>query len=239
MQRIEERLKRLEEKIEAACAKAQRSRDEIRLVVVTKSARVEEIKEIIKTGYYQLGENRVGQLKSVSEEIEQFLNNNPNIPAEKVNWHMIGHLQRNKVKQVLPLASLIHSVDTLRLAEEINDEAEKMWLCPRILLQVNSSGEVQKFGVPAAAAIHLAEQIATLKNVSLVGIMTMAPLTMDKFIIKQCFSRAREIFDEIKREKIGGSGFKHISMGMSQDFEEAIAEGATILRIGSAIFSDF
>ena len=150
---------------------------------------------------------------------------------------MIGHLQRNKVRQVLPVACLIHSVDTLRLAEEISASATKLNVHSRVLLQVNTSNEPQKYGVPVGAAIHLAEQIGTLPNMELVGLMTMAPLTHNKDVVRACFIRARELFDEMCSEKILGPGFRELSMGMSSDYELAVAEGGTILRIGSAIFA--
>lgn len=146
-------------------------------------------------------------------------------------------MQRNKVIQVLPIVSLIHSVDTLRLAEEINNFAPKLNLCPRVLLQVNTSNEPQKYGVPVGAATHLAEQIETLPNLKLIGLMTMAPLTHNKDIIRDCFVRARELFVEMRGEKIVGPQFTELSMGMSSDYEIAVEEGATIIRIGSAIFA--
>jgi pyridoxal phosphate enzyme (YggS family) len=150
---------------------------------------------------------------------------------------MIGHLQRNKVRQILPVVSLIHSVDTLRLAEEINGSAGRMGLRPRVLLQVNTSNEPQKYGVPVGAATHLAEQIETLPHLRLIGLMTMAPLTRDKELIRACFTRARELYYEMRGEKIVGKQFTELSMGMSSDYELAVEEGATILRIGSAIFA--
>jgi hypothetical protein len=133
--------------------------------------------------------------------------------------------------------SLTHSVDTLRLAEEINASAAKLNLQPKVLLQVNTSDEPQKYGAPVGAAIHLAEQMETLPNLKLVGLMTMAPLTHNKDIVRTCFIRARELFVEMKGEKIVGPQFTELSMGMSSDYKVAIEEGATILRIGSAIFA--
>jgi pyridoxal phosphate enzyme (YggS family) len=150
---------------------------------------------------------------------------------------MIGHLQRNKVRQVLPIAVLIHSVDTLRLAEEINTAAAKLNSHPKVLLQINCSNEPQKYGVPVGAATHLAEQIETLPHLQLVGLMTMAPLTHNKDVVRSCFVRARELFVEMRGEKIVGPQFTELSMGMSSDYEIAVEEGATILRIGSAIFA--
>lgn len=215
-----------------------REPSDIRLVVVTKSADFEAIKEVLHLGYTHFGENRVQQLKKVAAQVSEFLQQESGTgqPPE-IHWHMIGHLQRNKVRQVLPMVSLIHSVDTLRLAEEISNSAAKMNLRPKILLQVNTSNEPQKYGVPVGAAIHLAEQIETLPNVQLIGLMTMAPLTRNKDIIRACFTRARELFYEMRGEKIVGQQFTELSMGMSSDYEIAIEEGATILRIGSAIFA--
>lgn len=239
MSKVSESIKRLKDNIGAACARIGKNPDKIKLVVVTKSATVEAIKEVINLGFTDLGENRVQQLKKVSAQIADFLENSDLEPPRppKVNWHMIGHLQRNKVRQVLPITSLIHSVDTLRLAEEINTSAAKINLCPKVLLQVNTSREPQKYGVPVGAATHLAEQMLTLQNLRLVGLMTMAPLTYNKDVIRACFVRAKELFIEMQGEKVVGQDFTELSMGMSSDYEIAIEEGATILRIGSAIFA--
>ena len=150
---------------------------------------------------------------------------------------MIGHVQRNKVRRILKIVSVIHSLDTLRLAEEIDKAAAKMKIRPEVMLQVNCSLEPQKYGVPVGAATHLAEQIVTMPNLRLTGLMTMAPLTRNKNTVRACFIRARELFEEIKNGHIAGPDFVHLSMGMSQDYEIAVEEGATILRIGSAIFA--
>ena len=239
MTKIEERIKRVEETIANVCARAGREPEDIRLVVVTKSAETEQIQEVIRLGCHHLGENRVQQLKKVSAQVAEFVQKPPgdSVPSKEIYWHMIGHLQRNKVRQVLPVVSLIHSVDTLRLAEEINNSAARLNLCPRVLLQVNASNEPQKYGVPVGAATHLAEQIDTLPHLKLIGLMTMAPLTRNKDVIRACFTRARELFYEMRGEKIVSSQFTELSMGMSSDYEIAIEEGATILRVGSAIFA--
>jgi hypothetical protein len=236
---IGDRLKRVKETIASACAHADRDTSEVTLVVVTKSATNEAIEEIVRLGERQLGENRVQQLKKVYIQVEEFLNQMPasQPTANKICWHMIGHLQRNKVRQVLPLVEMIHSVDTLRLAEEINGCASKLGMCVKVLLQVNTSEEPQKFGVPVGAAPHLAEQIQTLPNLKLAGLMTMGPLTHNKDEVRKCFIRARELFIEMRGERVVGRDFKELSMGMSSDYEIAVEEGATILRIGSAIFS--
>ena len=239
MTKISERIERVKDTINSACARLGRDPGEIKLVVVTKSVAIEGIKEVISLGITELGENRVQQLKKVSTQIAEFsqVEGGDSACSRKVNWHMIGHLQRNKVRQVLPIASLIHSVDTLRLAEEINAAAAKLNLCPSVLLQVNTSREPQKYGVPVGAVTHLAEQMETLPGLKLIGLMTMAPLTHNKDVVQACFVRARELFVEMRGEKIVGQQFTELSMGMSSDYEVAIEEGATILRIGSAIFA--
>ncbi|MHC5088929.1 MAG: YggS family pyridoxal phosphate-dependent enzyme [Planctomycetota bacterium] len=236
---IADKLKKVRDDVAGACARAGRSEKSVKVVVVTKTASAAAIQEVIREGFVDLGENRVQHLKQVAEEVGTFLKENQDDPAiaEKVNWHMIGHLQRNKVKQTLQLCRMVQSVDTLRLAEELNTQSHKLGLHTNILLQINCSGEPQKYGAPVGAAVHLAEQFATMGNLRLVGLMTMAPLTMDKDRVRASFARAREIFEEIRGERVSGAKFKHLSMGMSQDFEIAIEEGATMLRIGSAIFN--
>lgn len=238
MSNIIENLEHIESNIANACARSRRSQDNVTLVVVTKTASPDTIKEVVRAGYCELGENKAQHLKLVHDEIAQFLDkkqNGENLPT-KVRLHMIGHLQRNKVRQVLKMSSFIHSVDTLRLAEEVSRTAEKIKTTPSILIQVNCSKEPQKYGVPVGAAIHLAEQIATMPNVRLAGIMTMGPLTQNEDLIRAGFVRAREIFEDIKTAGMCGNHFKHLSMGMSNDYEIAVEEGATILRIGSAVF---
>lgn len=234
MSKIAERIKQVKDKINGICAKAGRNFEDIHLVIVTKSASLEAVQEVIHLGHHDLGENHVQQLKKVATQLESPPEGQT---APLIRWHMIGHLQRNKVKQVLSKTFLIHSVDTLRLAEEISQTAHKMNLKARILLQVNTSNEPQKYGVPVGAATHLAEQMQTLPNIQVCGLMTMAPLTRNKDIVRACFIRARELFVEMRGERIVGPEFTHLSMGMSSDYEVAVEEGATILRIGSAIFA--
>ena len=231
MTNVAARIQQVNEKIAAVCARAGRQPGEVTLIIVTKSATPDQIKEVLDLGYRDLGENRVQQLKKVSEDIETLSSKTP------INWHMIGHLQRNKVRTVLPMITMVHSVDTLRLAEEINAAAAKLQTRTRILLQVNAGEEPQKYGVPVGAAIHLAEQFETMPNVQLCGLMTLGPLTHDSGAIRACFARMRELFMEIRSSRVVGPHFNQLSMGMSHDYEIAIEEGATMLRIGSAIFA--
>lgn len=239
MSSIADRLQQVQDNIEAACRRSGRDPRHVTTVVVTKTASPDQIKEVIRAGRTELGESRVQHLKVIADEIDAFLKEHADDPAvpEAVTWHMIGHLQRNKVRQALQVSNIVHSVDTLRLAEEINTAAAKLDRHPNILLQVNCSEEPQKYGAPVGAAIHLAEQIASMPNLRLVGLMTMAPLTMNKDIVRASFIRCREVFEEIRKERISGAKFRHLSMGMSQDYEIAVEEGATLLRIGSAIFA--
>jgi pyridoxal phosphate enzyme (YggS family) len=239
MSKIADNLQKVKDKIEDTCVKCGRNSSEITLVTVVKSANFDQIKEVIRLGCTQLGENRVQHLKIVTDDLAALAQQNPEEDSiyTRVNWHMIGHLQRNKVRQLLRISEFIHSVDTLRLAEEISKTAFRMDICPNILMEINCSQEPQKYGVPVGAAIHLAEQIATMPNIKLAGLMTMAPLSLNKDIVKAAFGRAKELFEEIRGEKIAGAHFRHLSMGMSQDYQIAIEHGATILRIGSAIFT--
>ena len=189
---------------------------------------------MVEAGLGDLAENRVQQLMQRAEEMQAWLARRGS-EAPTVRWHMIGHLQRNKVRQVLSVAGTIHSVDSLRLAEEISLRASAIGKVADVLLEVNCSQETQKFGCAVAAARHLGELMTTLKNLRLVGLMTMAPETKDMEHSRPAFALLREIFEEIRHEGAGGEAFRHLSMGMSQDYPVAVEEGATMLRIGTAL----
>ena len=239
---LEIKLNDVKSRINEACAKANREPAEVTLIAVTKSAAPEQIREILQLGVGDLGESRAQVVTQKAAQVNEFYQRQkargedaPNLAA-RLRWHMIGHLQRNKVKPILPLIDLIHSVESLRLAEEIEVAAEKLDRRIPVLLQINASEEKSKFGVAVGAAVPLAEQIATMPRLALVGLMTMAPLGATDDEARAVFCRTREIFEEIKWNKIGGAGFRHLSMGMSNDFEAAIAEGATMVRIGTGLF---
>jgi pyridoxal phosphate enzyme (YggS family) len=241
---LDERLREVRERIASACAKANREVSEVTLIAVTKTAAPEQIREILQLGVGDLGESRVQVLTQKVAQLNEFYQRQKargeadavaSLPA-KLRWHMIGHLQRNKVKPILPLVDFIHSLDSLRLAEEIEASAGKLGRKVPVLLQVNASEEKSKFGVAVGAAVHLAEQIASMSHVALVGLMTMAPLEATLDESRAVFARTHEIFEEVRWNKIGGAGFRHLSMGMSNDYEPAIAEGATMVRIGTALF---
>ena len=237
---LAEKLDEVKDRIATACAKGKREPSDVTLIAVTKTAAPEQMREILSLGVGDLGESRVQVLQQRAAQVNEFYarqkaHDGENMPA-KLRWHMIGHLQRNKVKPILPLVSLIHSVDSLRLAEELDGHALKAERKIPVLMQVNASEEAQKFGVAVGAAVHLAEQIDSMENLQLLGLMSMAPFDADERTIRQCFSRTREIFEEMKWHKIGGTSLRHLSMGMSNDFELAIEEGATMVRIGTLLF---
>lgn len=237
---LAEKLAEVKDRIATAATKAGREPGEVTLIAVTKTAAPEQVREILQLGVGDLGESRVQVFTQKVSQVNEFYQRQKKGDADSVaprlRWHMIGHLQRNKVKPILPLVDFIHSVDSLRLAEEIETAAGKLEKKIPVLLQVNASEEKSKFGVAVGAAVHLAEQIATMSRLSIVGLMTMAPLDADEKEIRATFVRTREIFEECKWHKIGGTGFRHLSMGMSHDYEIAVAEGATMVRIGTALF---
>lgn len=238
---LAEKLDEVRDRIAAAASKAGREPREVTLIAVTKTAAPEQIREAIQLGVSDLGESRVQVITQRIPQVNEFLarqrtHGEPGAVPNKIRWHMLGHLQRNKVKPLLPLVDYIHSVDSLRLAEEIEQHAGKLGKKIPIMLEVNASEETSKFGVAVGAAVHLAEQIDTMQHITLVGLMTMAPLTDDQDKCRFVFARTREIFEEMKWHKIGGANFRHLSMGMSNDYETAIAEGSTMVRIGTNLF---
>lgn len=239
---LAEKLDEVKDRIASAAIKAKREPGEVTLVAVTKTAGPEQIREILQLGVADLGESRVQVLTQRAAQVNEFQQRliargeGAGVVPDKLRWHMIGHLQRNKVKPVLPLVHLIHSIDSLRLAEEIDQHAAKIGKRQQVMMQVNTTEEPQKHGVAVGAAVHLAEQIDSMPNLQLVGLMCMGPLSDDEGKIRQAFTRCREIFEEMRWHKIGGVNLRHLSMGMSDDFEAAIREGSTMVRIGSLLF---
>jgi pyridoxal phosphate enzyme (YggS family) len=221
------RVVEVRQRIAEACARAGRSADQLLLLAVTKSASPDQIRQAISLGLCDLGENRVQNLQQRRRDL----------PEAAVRWHMIGHLQRNKVRDVISCSTLIHSVDSLRLALEIDLAAGALQRKVPILLQVNASEEPQKYGCPMADAPALAEAMLGKSNLQLRGLMTMAELSNDPARIGRAFVRARELFESL-RARLGSPDFRELSMGMSHDYPLAIAEGATIVRVGSALFGE-
>lgn len=256
---LAQRYAQIKERVARAARRAGRKPDDILLVAVTKFAEPEQIRELVHLGHRDFGENRVQQLIQRASMLEEYLarhrvlvhtphpviaggslidadNRRGTERLPVVRWHMIGHLQRNKARKVVEFCRLIHSVDSLRLAEELQTIALRRDQPIEVLLQVNCSEEATKFGCAAAAAPHLAEQIDTMVYVRLRGLMTMAPLCDDPERARPAFSRCRELFEEIRAAGVGEGRFNILSMGMSNDFEVAIEEGANLVRIGTAIF---
>jgi hypothetical protein len=230
-------------RLRAAAVRSGRRAEDVLLVAVTKTASIDQIRELVKLGQVDLGESRVQMLAQHAAQVEEFLHRcrvlarpgGAKVPRE-VRWHMIGHLQRNKVRKVQPLVRLIHSIDSLRLAEEVQAVAAKLEAPVDVLIQVNVSGERQKHGVAPAATRHLIEQIETMFNVRVRGLMCMAPFGDDPEVARPVFERCHELFEDIRREGVAGDRFDILSMGMTGDFEVAIECGANMVRVGTAIF---
>lgn len=222
---IAENLNIVEEKVVNSCKKCGRDRSEITLIAVSKTQSVEVIKECLASGIKDLGENKAQEMKDKSEQI-----------SGDVNWHFIGHLQTNKAKYIINSAEYIHSVESIKLAEEINRKAEQIGKKQKVLLEIKTSDEATKFGLETNNEIlSITEYCANLSNLDLVGLMTMAPYTDNIDVIRNCFIKLREI-----KERVNNAGFKltELSMGMTNDYEIAVEEGATMLRIGTAIFGE-
>ncbi|MGB5529932.1 MAG: YggS family pyridoxal phosphate-dependent enzyme [Ignavibacteriaceae bacterium] len=220
---IAENLNHLKDRIALKCAECKRDPGGIRLVAVSKLFGTDAIEEANKLGVTDFGENKAQELRDKYE-----------ILGDKVTWHFIGTLQRNKVKYAVKAASYIHSVDSSILADEINKEAKKIEKIQKILLEVNTSFEESKSGLKDRTEImKLVKHCSTLSNINLVGLMTMAPYTDAEKIIRKSFIDLRKLKDEINQN---GFDLRELSMGMTNDYEIAIEEGATMLRTGSAIF---
>jgi len=227
---IAEALKKVRERIYSAALRSGRNPQEIKLVAVTKTVDVERIIEAINAGVTILGENRVqeAQKKVSSNELR--------VTSSKIQWHLIGHLQRNKAKHAVRLFDLIHTIDSTSLAEEVNKEAEKTQKIQRVLVEVKLSEEETKHGVSEKDLISLLERIKGLNNLKLEGLMTMPPFFEEPEKVRQYFKRLRELRDNINKLRVMSYELRELSMGMSHDFEIAIEEGATMVRIGTAIF---
>lgn len=225
---LRENLEQVEKKIQAACDRAGRDRSEVTLIAVSKTKPVEMLNEVYEAGIRHFGENKVQEL---CEKIERM--------PEDIKWHMIGHLQRNKVKYIVGNnVELIHSVDSYRLAEEINIQAKKKNVIVPVLVEVNIAEEESKFGISADDAIQLVEQIAALENVKIEGLMTIAPYVVDAEENRLYFRRIKQLSVDIGNKNIDNVSMKILSMGMTGDYEVAIEEGATLVRVGTGIFGE-
>jgi hypothetical protein len=216
-------------KMSHAAISAGRSPDEVKLIAVTKTVGIEKIKEAVDIGLRIFGENRVQESQKKISSLESYVANS------KIEWHLIGHLQKNKAKYAVQLFDLIHTVDSIELAEEISRQAEKIDKIQRVLVQVKLSEEETKHGVAEESLIPLLKKIQGMNNIKLEGLMTMPPFFEDPEKTRPYFRMLRELMN-----KAGNAGcdLSELSMGMSNDFKVAIQEGATMVRIGSAIFGE-
>ena len=222
---LPDNLHRLRAEMAAACTACGRSANDVTLVAVTKHAESTWVQRLVELGVSDLAENRPQQLL---ERAEQF-------PSE-IRWHLVGHLQRNKVKQVLPRTVLIHSVDSLRLLTRISEVAAELSLRPRVLLEVNVSGEASKDGLSATELTSRWDVFQSVPHVDVVGLMTMAPLADDPEAARPVFQELRQLRDHLAARAAPHVKLTELSMGMSGDFVVAIEEGATLVRIGSRLF---
>jgi pyridoxal phosphate enzyme (YggS family) len=218
-------LERVREQIAAAAMKAGRAVEDIELVAITKTHPAEKVREAIEAGQSLFGESRVQEARAKI----------PELPSN-IRWHFVGHLQKNKIRHALPLFEMIHSVDSLALAEDINRVAQDLGLHPRVLLEVNVAGEGSKFGFAHDKLREQMEELLGLQRLSILGLMTIPPPADDAEGSRRYFLQLRELRDRLQTDF--RVDLPQLSMGMTQDFPVAIEEGATLVRVGTAIFGE-
>lgn len=224
---IQENIKAVEDRIAAECQKAGRDPEDVTLIAVSKTKPVEMLREAYEYGCRDFGENKVQELLDKYEEMPR-----------DIRWHMIGHLQRNKVKYIVDKVYLIHSVDSLRLAEEISKEAMKKQVTVKILIEINVAEEESKYGVRLEEAEELIRAAALLPNICICGLMTIAPCVEDPEENRPIFRSLKKLAVDIKMKNIDNVHMGVLSMGMTGDYEVAIEEGATMVRVGTGIFGE-
>lgn len=227
MAMIKENMKHVEQVIDKVCEESGRNRSEVTLIAVSKTKPVEMLQEAYETGCRDFGENKVQELVDKYEVL-----------PKDIRWHMIGHLQRNKVKYIVDKVHLIHSVDSIRLAEEISKEAVKKNVSVNILIEVNVADEETKFGTSLEEAKQLVREAAKLPNVHIKGLMTIAPITQNAEENRQFFQQLKKLSVDIAAENIDNVSMEVLSMGMTGDYSVAVSEGATLVRVGTGIFGE-
>jgi pyridoxal phosphate enzyme (YggS family) len=225
MTSITENLERVREQIAAAAAKVGRAAGEIELVAITKTHPADKVREAIEAGQTLFGESRVQEARAKI----------PELPSN-LRWHFVGHLQKNKIRHALPLFEMIHSVDSLGLAQDINRIAEEQGMHPRVLLEVNVAGEGSKFGFSPEKLRDQMEELLALPRLSILGLMTIPPLAEETEASRKYFFQLRELRDRLQTEF--HVDLAQLSMGMTEDFAVAVEEGATLVRVGTAIFGE-
>ena len=224
---INSSIKQVTKNIEKAAIKSGRSLGDIKLIAVTKTRSIDEMKVVSELGVIDFGENRVQELEGKYDAF-----------GSDINWHLIGHLQRNKVKYIIDKVRLIHSVESLRLAKAIDKEAAKAGIIAHILVQVNIAAEDTKFGLAKEEVEPLLREIGLLKNIKVQGLMAMAPYTMNPEENREYFRAIKKLSVDINSQKIDNIHIKELSMGMTNDYMVAIEEGSTIVRVGTGIFGE-
>lgn len=224
---LSNRIQTVEERILAACTRSGRRREEVKLVAVTKTVSIEVALSLPELGLFHLGESRPQELWRKAAAL-----------PPTIQWHLVGHLQRNKIERTLSIVHLIHSVDSLHLLVALNEEAAKRQALVNVLLEVNASREATKHGFAPEEVPGLAATIAGLQNARVCGLMTMAAFEDDPERTRPTFARVRALRDRLQQELGSSLPLDHLSMGMSNDFEVAIEEGATLVRIGTALFEE-
>ena len=225
MEIIKNNLEIINEKIKKAALKANRNPQEIKLVAVTKTATIEQIKEAISEGVKIIGENKVQEAKEKYQ-----------ILSADIEWHLVGHLQTNKVKYAIEIFDFIHSVDSMKLAKEIDRRSLQFGMITNILVEVNVSGEETKYGIKPEEVEPFLKEISEFSKIRVRGLMTIAPIAEDREEVRPYFRKLRELFEKIKIKNIKNIKMDNLSMGMTEDFEVAIEEGANMVRIGRGIF---
>lgn len=222
---LQDNLIQVEHNIEEACRRAGRDRSEVTLIAVSKTKPVETLQEAYDLGVRVFGENKVQEMEDKYESLPR-----------DIQWHLIGHLQRNKVKYIIDKAVLIHSVDSLRLTQTIEKEAEKHNLTAHILIEVNVAREESKFGIFPEDLENLVDEIAKLPHIQVDGLMTIAPFVPDPEENRPVFRELRKLSVDISAKKVDNVNMSVLSMGMTNDYQVAIEEGATMVRVGTGIF---
>lgn len=222
---IRNNINAINQKIEAAAVKSGRKKEEILLLAVTKTIAVPIMKEAVECGLTELGENKVQEIMNKYEEM-----------GENIKWHLIGHLQTNKVKYIIDKVCLIHSVDSLKLAKEISIRAQQKNILANILIEVNVASEESKYGVKPEDAENLIKLISLLPNICVKGLMTVAPFVENSEENRKYFRQMRQLLVDINAKNINNINMNTLSMGMTGDYEIAVEEGATIVRVGTGLF---
>ena len=225
MEKIKNNLEIINEKIKKAVLKVNRNPQEIKLVAVTKTTTIEQIKEAISAGVKIIGENKVQEAKEKYQ-----------ILTADIEWHLVGHLQTNKVKYAIEIFDLIHSVDSIKLAKEIDRRSLQFGMMTNVLIEVNVSGEETKYGIKPEEVEPFLKEISEFSRIKIRGLMTIAPIVEDKEEVRPYFRKLRELFEKIKIKNIKNIRMNYLSMGMTEDFEVAIEEGTNMVRIGRGIF---